>query len=208
LPLLSSRRGSGWRSRKSVWNSPSFLSIIFPPARTGRAFRGNGPNGSIKGSPSFSVSEQDLRNASDADVFRLTNANLRIQAIEPGAGDQDRGIGSVEFARSKAPLHSRTCCKATPKMRCKQLVVSYEEQTGARRRQGSRSRPGGANCLGDYLDQRPFLVNSLGRLELGAVDRQLPDPLSRCREDRVGDRRHHGRRTRLTNAPRSLRALD
>jgi hypothetical protein len=46
-------------------------------------------------------------------------------------------------------------------MRCKQLVVSYEEQTGARRRQGSRSRPGGANCLGDYLDQRPSLVNSL-----------------------------------------------
>jgi hypothetical protein len=66
----------------------------------------------------------------------------------------------------------------------------------------------GANCLGDYLDQRPFWVNSLGRFELGAVDRQFPDPLARRREDRVGDRRHHRRRTRLTNAPRSLRALD
>jgi hypothetical protein len=208
LPLLSSRRGSGWRSRKSVWNSPSFLPIIFPPARTGRAFRGNGPNGSIKGSPSFSVSEQDLRNASDADVFRLTNANLRIQAIEPGAGDQGRGIGSVEFARSKAPLHSRTCCKATPKW----VASSSSSPTRSKRVRaavkGSRSRPGGANCLGDYLDQRPFLVNSLGRFELGAVDRQLPYPLSRRREDRVGDRRHHRRRTRLTDAPRSLRALD
>ena len=30
----------------------------FPPARTGRAFRENGRSGSIKGSPSFSVSGQ------------------------------------------------------------------------------------------------------------------------------------------------------
>jgi hypothetical protein len=94
---LSSRRGSGWRSRKSVWNSPSFLPIVFPPARIGRAFRGNGRSGSIKGSPSFSVSEQGWCNASDADVFRLTNASLQIQPIEPGAGDPGRGTGSVEF---------------------------------------------------------------------------------------------------------------
>jgi hypothetical protein len=52
-----------------------------------------------KGSPSFRVSGQDLRNASDAGVFRLTNATLQIQPIEPGAGDPGLGTGSVEFAR-------------------------------------------------------------------------------------------------------------
>jgi hypothetical protein len=40
----------------------------------------------------------------DADVFRLTNASWQIQPIEQGAGDLDRGTGSVEFSRSKAPL--------------------------------------------------------------------------------------------------------
>src|SRR5262245_32374298 len=58
LRSLSSRSGSGWRSGKSVWSSPSFLPIVFPPARTGRAFRDNGRAGSIKGLLSFSVSEQ------------------------------------------------------------------------------------------------------------------------------------------------------
>src|SRR5262245_54999970 len=38
------------------------------------------------------------------DVFRLTNASLQIRPIEPGAWDPDRGIGSVEFSRLKAPL--------------------------------------------------------------------------------------------------------
>src|SRR6266404_9578662 len=50
--------------------------------------------------------------------------------------------------------------------------------------------------------------DAVGLFELGAVDRQLSDPLARSREDRVGDRRHHRRRPRLPNTPRSLRALD
>ena len=50
--------------------------------------------------------------------------------------------------------------------------------------------------------------DAVGLFELGAVDRQLSDPLARRREDRVGDRRHHRRRTRPPNTPRSLRALD
>jgi hypothetical protein len=48
----------------------------------------------------------------------------------------------------------------------------------------------------------------LPRFELGAVDRQLPNSLARRGEDRVGDRRYYRRRTRLTDAPRRLRALD
>src|ERR1700730_4405896 len=50
--------------------------------------------------------------------------------------------------------------------------------------------------------------DAVGLFELGAVDRQLSDPLARRREDRVGDRRHDRRRTRLPTTPRSLRALD
>ena len=45
----------------------------------GRVSRANGRNGSIKGSLSSSVSEQGSPDASDADVFRSTNASLRIQ---------------------------------------------------------------------------------------------------------------------------------
>src|SRR5262245_56217838 len=48
----------------------------------------------------------------------------------------------------------------------------------------------------------------LPRFELGDVDRQLPKSLARRCEDRVGDRRYYRRRTRLTDAPWSLRALD
>src|SRR5262249_7346703 len=49
---------------------------------------------------------------------------------------------------------------------------------------------------------------SLRRFELGAIDRQLPNSLARRREDRVGDRGYHRRRTRLTDAPWRLGALD
>src|SRR5262245_48287045 len=48
----------------------------------------------------------------------------------------------------------------------------------------------------------------LERFKLSAVDWELPNPLAGCREDRVRDRGYHSRRTRLTDASRSLRALD
>jgi len=63
----------------------------------GRVSRANGRNGSIKGSLSSSVSEQGSPDASDADVFRSTNASLRIQPIKLDAGGQGRATGLREL---------------------------------------------------------------------------------------------------------------
>ena len=40
------------------------------------------------------------RNASDADAYPSTNANLQIQPIERGVGDPVRGIGLVKSERN------------------------------------------------------------------------------------------------------------
>src|SRR5262245_27121008 len=48
----------------------------------------------------------------------------------------------------------------------------------------------------------------LERFKLSAVDRELPNSLAGRREDCVCDRGYHSRRTRLTDASRSRRALD
>jgi hypothetical protein len=84
--------------RKSAWNSPSFRPTIFPRAKTGRVCPASGPNGSTKELPSLSASEQGLRNVSDADAYRSTDAGLPIQPIEPDAADPGRGTGWVEIA--------------------------------------------------------------------------------------------------------------
>jgi hypothetical protein len=95
-PLSSSRRGSGSLSRRSLRNSRSFRQTAFPPARIGRASPAHGLNGSIKRSPSFSVSEEGSFNASDAAAFRSINASLPIRPIEPGVADPGRDTGSAE----------------------------------------------------------------------------------------------------------------
>lgn len=67
------------------------------PTRRDRARLSGGRNGSIKGSLSSSVSEQGSPDASDADVFRSTNASLRIQPIKLDAGGQGRATGLREL---------------------------------------------------------------------------------------------------------------
>ena len=95
-PFSSSRRGSGSLSRRSPRNSRSFRQTAFPRARIGRASPAHGLNGSIKRSPSFSVSEEGSSSASDAAAFQSINASSPIRPIEPGAADPGRGTGSAE----------------------------------------------------------------------------------------------------------------
>ena len=78
-------------------SSPSFLPIVLPRARIGRASPATGPDGSTKGSPSFGASEPASRSASDAVVFRSTDAHWQIRPIAPGAGGPDRATGSPEL---------------------------------------------------------------------------------------------------------------
>ena len=98
---------------------PSFPQIEFRPVETGHASQGHGHNGSIKSLPSFSVSERVSRNASDADAFPLTNANLQIQRIERGVEDPGHGIGSVEPPGRKSDLGHEDAARQRKQTRLK-----------------------------------------------------------------------------------------
>jgi len=135
-------------------NSPSCRPIASPQAGTGRVSQGNGRNGSTKGSLSSTVSGPGSRNASDADVYRSTNASLRTQPTELDARGPGRATGLAETSRPKA----YAWCYPAPTIRARDYSSAA----------GSGCKPYGCSSL------QPFSAFSV-ELALGRPGCKLED---------------------------------
>src|SRR4030081_2967020 len=132
-----------------------------------------------------------------ASLAKLPDRSTKRRPASAGASNRAVGPASNPFPSGLLPSAKPTIQQARDRAEALWGATRPEWVTsaGSLERLLTGARNGLANVKAD---------DAGGLFELGAVNRPLSDPLARSREDRVGDRRHHRRRPRLPNTPRSL----